>query len=348
VHAGIIGPGHFRFSVAGEPIINLELRLGFVHRGVEKLFEGKLYTEAVGLSECVSGDSSFAHSLAFTKSAEKISGVTVPARVNILRAVFLELERMYNHVNDIGGMAVDVGFSFPGAYASIIKEAILQLNENLSGNRYLRKINVVGGVISDIDGSKKQFLLDSLKSIKSDFNELVRILNSSVSFMDRIDTTGVLRKKTAEDLGVSGLLGRASGIPTDLRKYFSGIYRESGFKISVRESGDVLARLCLRISEFEESIRLIEVFAAKLAKAQGLRISPGIKGASALGYAEGWRGPVLYWLETGPSGLIERCKIVDPSFLNWQGLSFAVLGNIIPDFPLCNKSFNLSYSGNDL
>jgi len=348
VHAGIIGPGHFRFSVAGEPIINLELRLGFTHRGVEKLFESKIYSDAVALSECVSGDSSFAHTLSFVQAAEKISGVTVPARAIILRAVFLELERMYNHINDIGGIALDVGFSFPHAYASIIKETILLLNENLSGSRYLRRVNLVGGVSQDIDENKKQFLLKSLKAIKYDFNELVKILNSSVSFMDRVDTTGVLRRKTAEDLGVVGLVARASGIPTDLRGYFPGPYRNAKFKMITQESGDVLARLRVRISEFEESIRLIEAFAEKLDKPGELRVNMCIKEGSALGYAEGWRGPVLYWLETNSSGLIERCKIVDPSFLNWQGLSFAVFGNIIPDFPLCNKSFDLSYSGNDL
>ena len=348
VHAGIIGPGHFRFSVAGEPIINLELRLGFTHRGVEKLFEGKLYTDVVGLSECVCGDSSFAYSLAFTQAAEKISGVTVPAQASILRAIFLELERMYNHVNDIGGIAVDVGFSFPHAYASIIKEVILQLNEKLSGNRYLRKINVVGGVTQAIDETKKEFLFNFLKRIKSDFSELVKILNSSVSFMDRVDTTGVLRKKTAEDLGVVGLVARASGIPTDLRRYFPGVYNQAKFKMMIQESGDVLARLRVRISEFEESCRLVEEFAARLNKGEKLIIEVQLREGSALGYTEGWRGPILYWLETSPAGLIERCKIVDPSFLNWQGLSFAVLGNIIPDFPLCNKSFDLSYAGNDL
>lgn len=348
VHAGIIGPGHFRFSVAGEPIISLELRLGFTHRGVEKIFEGKLYADAAGLSECVSGDSSFAHSLAFTQAVEKISGAAVPVQASVLRAIFLELERMYNHVNDIGGIAMDVGFSFPAAYASIIKEAILQLNEKLSGNRYLRKINTAGGVTQDMDEPKKQFLLDSLKSIKYDFNELIKILNSSESFMDRVNTTGVLRRKTAEDLGVVGLAARASGIPTDLRKYFPGVYKQAQFKIAVQESGDVLARLRVRISEFKESIRLIEVLIGKLVKSEKLKVIPEVKKGSALGYAEGWRGPVLYWLETSPAGLIERCKIVDPSFLNWQGLSFAVLGNIIPDFPLCNKSFDLSYSGNDL
>lgn len=348
VHAGIIGPGHFRFSVAGEPIINLELRLGFTHRGVEKLFEDKLYTDAVGLSECVSGDSSFAHSLAFTQSAEKISGITVPGQANILRGIFLELERMYNHVNAIGGMAMDVGFSFPAGYASIIKEAILQLNDNLSGSRYLRKINVVGGVRQDIDETKKQLLLASLKSIKYDFKELVKILTLSVSFMDRVDTTGVLRRKTAEDLGVVGLVARASGIPTDLRKYFPGVYPQAKFKMATQESGDALARLRVRILEFEESCRLLEEFAGKLNPGEKLRVEPQSREGSALGYAEGWRGPVLYWLKTNAEGLIERCKIVDPSFVNWQGLSYAVLGNIIPDFPLCNKSFDLSYSGNDL
>ena len=348
VHAGIIGPGHFRFSVAGEPIINLELRLGFTHRGVEKLFEGKFFADVVGLSECVSGDSSFAHSLAFAQAAEKISGVTVPVQANVLRAIFLELERMYNHVNDIGGIAIDVGFSFPHSYASIIKEAILQLNEKLTGNRYLKKVNVVGGVTQGIDETKKQLLIDSLESIKYDFNELLKILNSSVSFMDRVDTTGVLRRKTAEDLGVVGLVARASGIPTDLRKYFPGVYGLTKFKMVTQESGDVLARLRVRISEFEESIRLIEAFVGKLVKSVELIVSPKGREGSALGYAEGWRGPVLYWLETNHAGLIERCKVVDPSFLNWQGLSFAVLGNIIPDFPLCNKSFDLSYSGNDL
>lgn len=348
VHAGIIGPGHFRFSVAGEPIINLELRLGFTHRGVEKLFEDKLYDDALGLSECVCGDSSFAHSLAFIQAIEKISGAAIPAQASYLRGIFLELERMYNHVNDIGGIATDVGFSFPAAYASLIKEAILQLNARLTGNRYLRKVNTIGGVLADIDGSKKQALFDLIKHLKRDFNELVRILYSSVSFMERVDTTGVLRRKTAEDLGAVGLIARASGIPADLRKYFSGIYKEAKFKIATQESGDVLARLGVRISEFQESCRLIEEFASRLKKGGKLRAEPELKGGSALGYAEGWRGPVLYWLKIDPAGLIQRCKIVDPSFLNWQGLSYAVLGNIIPDFPLCNKSFDLSYAGNDL
>ncbi len=348
VHAGIIGPGHFRFSAAGEPVINLEIRLGFTHRGIEKLFEGKTCADAVGLSECVSGDSAFAHSMAFTQAAEKISGAVIPKQALYLRAIFLELERMYNHVNDIGGIAVDVGFSFPAAYASILKEAALQLNDRLCQSRYLKKVNLVGGVSVDIDANKKKMLLESLKEMKNDFSELMKILNSSISFMDRVDATGVLKKKTAQDLGVTGVAGRACGIHMDLRKDFPGPYIGARFKMATQESGDVLARLKVRVFEFEESCRLIEEFLNKLGESEKNNIIPQIKEGSALGYAEAWRGPVLYWLKTDSSGIIQRCKIVDSSFSNWQGLSYAVLGNIIPDFPLCNKSFDLSYSGNDL
>lgn len=352
VHAGIIGPGHFRFSVAGEPIINLEARLGFTHRGVEKLFEGKSCFEAVLLSECVSGDSSFAHSLAFAMAAEKILGVSVSAGTGYIRGLFLELERMYNHVNDMGGMAMDVGFSFPAAYASIIKEAILQVNETLTGSRYLKRVNSIGGIRAEIGREKKEALSEAIKKIGRDFIELEKILYSSVSFMDRVDTTGILRRKTAENFGVVGLCARSSGLPMDLRILFSAEHKEAGFIPAIEQSGDVLARLKIRSSEFKESCRLIGRFLEKipltLAPTAPCAANPGIKAGQALGYSEGWRGAVLYWLRIDASGMIERCKIVDPSFHNWQGLTYAVLGNIIPDFPLCNKSFDLSYSGNDL
>ncbi|MDD2751630.1 MAG: NADH-quinone oxidoreductase subunit C [Candidatus Omnitrophica bacterium] len=348
VHAGIIGPGHFRFSVAGEPIVNLEIRLGFTHRGVEKIFEGKTLQEATMLCERVCGDSAFSHSLAFAMAAEKISAISVPKDTAYLRGIFLELERIYNHANDVGGIALDVGFTFAASYASLIKEAALQLNKRLTGSRYLKDINHPGNILLDFDQEKKACLIAALDKIMRDFRQLSQILYSSVSFMDRVDTAGVLRKKTARDLGVVGLAARASGIPTDLRKYFPGIYKEAKFKMVTQESGDVLARLRVRILEVEESNRLIREFLGKLTFEQREKIIPQPKAGTALGYAEGWRGPVLYWLKTDLSGAIERCKIVDASFHNWQGLSFAALGNIIPDFPLCNKSFDLSYAGNDL
>jgi Ni,Fe-hydrogenase III large subunit/Ni,Fe-hydrogenase III component G len=351
VHAGIIGPGHFRFSAAGEPIINLEIRLGFAHRGAEKLFEGRRADEAVRLAEVVCGDASFAHSLAFAAAAEKICCLQVPRQAEILRAIFLECERLYNHVHVIGGIATDVAFSFPAALAAIIKEDLLQLNEFLCGSRYLKKINVVGGVAVVVGPEKKARFFQVLDKVAEDFQALKKILEDSVSFMDRIDTTGILRRKTAEDLGIVGLVARASGIGVDLRAVFGGVYDEVKFRMAIEQSGDVLARLRVRFSEFSESVRLIKGLAHKLETDKEALVpallTQGVA-RSAIGFAESWRGPVLYWVATDGSGVIERCKIVDPSFHNWPGLSYAALGNIIPDFPVCNKSFDLSYAGNDL
>lgn len=351
VHAGIIGPGHFRFSAAGEPVINLETRLGFTHRGVEKLFETMDADNAVSFSEKVSGDSAFSYSCAFCRGIESIYGLEVPLRASIIRAIFIELERMYNHANDIGGMAVDVGFGYPNALASTVKEDLLALNRMLTGSRYLKGVNRIGGVNADISGEMKPLLLDSVLRAREIMNELNGILHSSVSFMDRVDGTGILKKKTAADLGVTGLAARASGIRCDLREIFDGqVYGACRFKPAVQEEGDVLARLNVRFDEFEASVGMINKMAEMLDKAgkSGLKAEYIPKAGAAIGSIEAWRGPVIIWVRTDPSGRIERCKITDPSFKNWQGLCFSVLGNIIPDFPLCNKSFDLSYPGNDL
>ena len=348
VHAGIIGPGHFRFSCAGEPIINLEIRLGFKHRGIEKLFEGKSVYDALSISECCSGDASFANSLSYSCAIEKIANIEVSENTRQLRAVFLELERMYNHINDIGGIAVDVGFSFPAAYASIVKENILQLNEKVTSSRYLRNINSIGAVAINWDKDKARIVRESLKKIYKDFREIKEILLSSVSFMDRVDGTGVLKKKTAEDLGITGMAARASGIAVDLRKDFPGIYAKAKFNLIKQETGDCLSRLNVRMFEFEESLKLILEFLDKIEPQTAMQDNYDMKEGFALGYVEAWRGALAYWIKINKEGVIERCKITDPSFLNWQALSFCVLGDIIPDFPLCNKSFDLSYSGNDL
>lgn len=345
VHAGIIGPGHFRFSVAGEPIIHLESRLGFTHRGVEKLLEGRDAAEAVRLAECVAGEAAFAHSLACCRAAERVGGIIVPPRAEYLRAVFLELERLYNHVADIGTIALDVGFSFPAAEASILKENLQALNAELTGSRFLKHVNLPGGVSWDLDHAGVEKLLAGLAAIARDFRRLREMLYASVSFLDRVETTGELSKKLAEDLGVIGLAGRASGVKLDLREVFPGVY--DNLKVKVREKGDVLARLELRLDEFEESVRQIERLARKLPEGAIAAAEMLVGNGQALGWAESWRGPVLYWLRF-TEGRIERGKIVDPSFHNWTGLSSAVLNNIVPDFPVCNKSFNLSYSGNDL
>lgn len=348
VHAGIIGPGHFRFSVAGEPIVNLELRLGFTHRGIEKIFEGKDVYAAVNLSERVSGDSAFSHSWAFCRAIEKITKADVPAVCIYERAICLELERIYNHFTGIGGMAVDVGFSYPAQFAAVLKERVLRLNAKLTQSRYLKGFNYLGGVRAYFREENLQFMRQELSAIIKEHSELKKMLYGSVSFMDRADDTGVLRKKTAEDIGIIGLAGRASGINLDLRKVFPDVYKDSGFHPVKQERGDCLSRLKVRIDEVEESIRLINYFSDKIKPFKAAaKIDISKYNGSALGAIEGWRGPVLYWVEIS-NGVIDRCKVVDASFHNWQGLSFAVLGNIIPDFPLCNKSFDLSYAGNDL
>lgn len=350
VHAGIIGPGHFRFSVAGEPIINLETRLGFTHRGVEKLLEGKNFKDALSIAECVSGDSVFGHSMALSMAVEKICGINPSKYLCYLRTALLELERMYNHINDIGGMTLDVGFTYPAALASLMKESLLGLNKRLTGHRYLKGVNAIGGLNRQFTKNEKFVLNDSLKPIFKDFTSLKNILLSNISFMDRIDSTGILRKRTAQDLGVIGLAGRSSGTGMDLRAHFSSTHSDVKFNMAKQSKGDVLARLNVRLDEFEESARIIRLCIEKSASEESLDsdIGTGNREGFALGYVEGWRGPILYWLKADKRGVVERCKIVDPSFHNWQGLSYAVLGNIIPDFPLCNKSFDLSYSGNDL
>lgn len=350
VHAGVIGPGHFRFSAAGEPIINLEIRLGWTHRGIEKLLEGKRPAQALGIFECISGDTAFGYGLSFCESVEKILKADVSGRSKLLRAVFLELERIYNHANDIGGMALDVGFSFPAQYASLIKESILQLNERLCGSRFLKGVNRIGGVGLDLGAEMRGLVREALGKIEKDMLQLEGMLYSSTSFMDRVDSTGILRTKTARDLGITGLAARASAIPTDMRKILPGIYNGLSFNLIKEHTGDVLARLKARFDEVKESSCLIKQCLGLLEKEAGAASAVFKEDAEGfgIGCVEAWRGPVFVWTALNKEGVIERCKIVDPSFRNWEALSFAVLGNIVPDFPLCNKSFDLSYSGNDL
>lgn len=349
VHAGIIEPGHFRFSTAGEPIINLEIRLHYKHRGVEKLMETVNFKEGCLVAERVSGDSTASHATAYCQALEKIAGVEVPTSAKYTRMIALELERLYNHIADVGGIATDVAFIFGAARAGILREKIMQLNEELTGSRFLRGLIIPGGVTKNLFPAREK-ILSTLKEVEKEFRELVDILYSSASFMDRVRTTGVIAKKTVEDLGIVGVPARAAGVDIDMRRDAPyEAYCEVEFKVPVYTQGDVFARLAVRIDEAYESIRIIEQVLSK--KPQGdLKID--IKELKphrfALGCVEGWRGSIVYWIMTATQGRLYRCKIKDPSFSNWPGLSYAVRRNIVPDFPLCNKSFNLSYSGNDL
>jgi Ni,Fe-hydrogenase III large subunit/Ni,Fe-hydrogenase III component G len=347
VHAGVIEPGHFRFSVAGEPILNLEIRHFYTHKGVEKLFESTSIDKAVFLSERVSGDNSAAHSLAFCHAVENIAGIDIPSRAKYIRTILLELERIYNHLGDIAGIATDVAYAFGAAHANYLKERVMQLNEKVTGSRLLRGMNTIGGIRRDI-GDKKEMILKELGSLQNDFRELMELLISSPSVADRIETTGRISREIAKGLHVVGPVGRASGIDSDVRRdHPYAAYPELEFKVPVFKEGDVNARTMLRAFEVFESLSIIQQALSRLPEGDNKTDIGQIPDGYALGSTEAPRGETLYWVNIS-NNKIERCKVRDPSFCNWLAIEYAVLDNIVPDFPIINKSLSLSYSGNDM
>ena len=351
IHAGIIEPGHFRFSVAGEPIMQLEVRHFWKHRGVEKLFENHTLTTAVPLTERVSGDTTVGHSLAYCQAVETLLGLEVPRRARYLRSLFLELERLHNHLGDVGAICNDTAYTLAHAHGSRMKEQIMQLNDRLTGSRFLRGVNCVGGVDVDLEASRFDEVVAELDRLEKDFTELEEIIFANASLTDRLETTGVLNERTAIDHGVMGVVGRASNINRDVRRdHPFAAYDELQVKVALYRYGDVRARMRVRMDEIHESIRLIREVRARIP--HGPIMAPPTRapapGEWALSAVEGWRGEILYFVMAGEDGAIHRCKVRDPSFVNWPAIQYAVLGNIIPDFPLINKSFNLSYAGNDL
>ena len=349
VHAGIIEPGHFLFSVAGEPVLYLQLRLFYTHKGTEKLFENLPLPHCVRLAESISGDSAFAHSTAFCDAIERAAGVEVPARARFLRSICLELERLYNHIGDIGAICNDVAFVTAHMHCFRLKERVLRTNEQLTGNRFLRGMNCLGGVHFDFNAEQLRKLMDMGAELRQEFDGVVDLIDESSSTRDRLEQTGVLRPEVARDLGVVGIAGRASGVDRDLRRDFPhAAYDRVEVKVPVYKEGDVERRMRVRIDEVRESLSLIERFVSMLPDGP-LRVDLGElpPGLTALGYAEGWRGEIFHWIRTGPGNRLARCKVKDPSLQNWPALSEAILGNIVPDFPVVNKSFNLSYSGTD-
>lgn len=349
VHAGIIEPGHFNFAVAGEPVIYLQLRMFYTHKGTEKKFEQLPARQAVYLAESVSGDSSFAHGLAFCLALEKIAGIEVPAYAQYGRVIFLELERLYNHVADIGAIAADVGFMIASAHAARLREMLLRVNEETGGSRLLRGVVCPGGLRRKIGPAALGAALDRLRVFEREFDELAELIERSDSTIDRLEHTGVLTPAKAHDLGVIGLAGRASGQDLDVRRDHSfAAYADLPFEVPVFQEGDVLSRMRVRIEEVRQSARLIRAAAARLPGGPaGAPLPPLPEGRSAFSAVEGWRGEIFYWLRSGPDGMLARCKVKDPSLNNWPALVEALQGNIIPDFPVINKSFNLSYSGTD-
>jgi Ni,Fe-hydrogenase III large subunit/Ni,Fe-hydrogenase III component G len=351
VHAGIIEPGHFRFSVAGEPIIHLDVQLFYTHKGTEKIAEGMAPRRAVFLAERISGDTSFAHALAFCHAIERLTGTEIPQRALMIRTMVLELERLYNHIGDVGAILLDVGFAVGAATAFEIKERLQQLNELLTGSRLLRGIAAIGGVRREPEAvpARRQALRETLATTKQSFDDLVDLVMSSASVVDRLETTGILSHDDALRLGVAGIAGRASGIDRDFRRdHPHCAYPYLRFPVAVHSEGDVLARMNVRIDEVRNSLAMLDQLQHQHIGEPimtSVETVPPLK--YALGYAEGWRGETVHWVMTDSDGSLFRWKITDPSFHNWRALQVAVRNNIVPDFPVINKSFNLSYSGND-
>jgi Ni,Fe-hydrogenase III large subunit len=305
----------------------------------------------VELAERISGDTTIGLSLAYCQALEALAGTEVPERARFLRVILLEMERLYNHIADFGMIANDTGFAFAHAHCFRLRERLLRLNKQLTGNRLLRGGVTPGGVGHDIPPGLD--LPEELDAILKDFNEIVEICFSNTILMDRLEGTGALEHQTAVDHGVLGYVARASGIKIDVRRdHPFAAYDELNklpWKTPVYTSGDVHARTMVRVEEVRESVNLIRVAFNNL-RAGPLAIGCGPLPAfePAFGIVEGWRGAIIHWVMADDKGRMYRVKVKDPSFVNWPALSFALLKNIVPDFPLCNKSFNQSYSGNDL
>jgi Ni,Fe-hydrogenase III large subunit/Ni,Fe-hydrogenase III component G len=348
VHAGIIEPGHFRFSVEGETIVNLETRLGFVHKGTEKLFETLPLERTVALAERISGDTSVGHALAWCRTLEALARCTIPPRAAAIRALLLEMERLYNHVGDVGMIVNDTGFAFGHAHCFRLREELLRLNERLTGHRLMRGAVVPGGVGPSV--TVPATLVTEVAHLVREFEEVARLSLDNTLVLERLQGTGRLTNRTAREMQVVGMVARASGIDTDARRDAPfAPYDALAVRVPCYETGDVWARTMVRLDEARESARLIAALAHALPGGEGrVPLPPLPAGEHATTVVEGWRGPLWYWaLAAGPATLA-RVKVVDPSFRNWPALEYAVLENIVPDFPLCNKSFNLSYSGSDL
>jgi Ni,Fe-hydrogenase III large subunit/Ni,Fe-hydrogenase III component G len=346
VHAGMIGPGHFRFSVVGETILKLKARLWFVHRGLEKHVQGRRPADALPIAERISGDTTAGHALAFCQAVEDALGIAVDEDTRRLRAIVLELERLYNHVADIGALCNDVGHSILNSHASRIRERLLRLNEHVTGHRLLRgAIGIGSATVTRLPDPA------DLAAIAADIGDVVDLALGHSVVLDRFTGTAVLTREQAADLGTLGYVARASGLDVDARRD----HPSSGTVFSRPESrqtgGDVLARFRIRAEEITESAGMITALVDHLGDVPPVAppdVPPTETPMAGVGIVEGWRGTIVHRIELAADGTVTRLKIVDPSFFNWPALPVALADTIVPDFPLVNKSFNLSYAGNDL
>lgn len=350
VHAGIIEPGHFRFSSIGEKILYLELRHFYKYRGVERYLQGRSIIEGVLAAERISGDETVANSVAYCQAIERIAGIDITDRAKGLRAILQELERIHCHLADIAGAATDVAFSVGASKAAILRERVMAINEAIFGSRFLRSTIIPGGLRRDIDDGAHALLLGFVDSTRNALEEFKSSLMDRSSVLDRFERTGALNRNHAVALTVVGPVARSTGIPIDARiDYPYGFYVRYPLEIAVRNDGDVAARVRLKFDEIEQSLGIIKYALHDIRSGnvcvKDISLTPN---ESCLGWSEAPRGLTLCWVEVGDNNRITNCRWRTPSFNNWPALPYALQGDIVPDFPLVNKSFNLSYAGNDL
>jgi Ni,Fe-hydrogenase III large subunit len=349
VHAGIIEPGHFRFTANGETVVRLEERLGYVHKGIEQLMTGATLDKACRLAGRTSGDSTVAYALAFAHAVESAWDMQVPPRALHLRALMAELERLANHFGDIGAICNDASFSLMHAQCGILREHTLRTADACFGHRLMMDCVAPGGLAADLAASGPSSVLALLDRIRRIFPQLIELYDNTASLQDRTATTGVLSAALARQFGAGGYIGRASGRAFDARKTPGySPYDTLEFEIPIMTIGDVNSRVWVRIREVEESMRLIEQILNRLPEGpilQPLHARAGMR--EGLGLVEGFRGDVLVWIRLD-GDRVSRCHLRDPSWFQWPLLEAVIEGNIVADFPLCNKSFNCSYSGHDL
>lgn len=346
VHAGLIEPGHFRFSVVGETIIKLKARLWFVHKGLEKLFQGRRPPDAIALAERISGDTAVGHNLAFCLAVEDALGITAPPQARRARAILLELERLYNHITDIGALCNDVGHGILNAHALQIREQLLRINAEVTGHRLLRGAIGPGTAVLNQPPDPTR-----LAAIAADIAEIVDLALRHSVVRDRFAGTAVLTRGQAADLGTLGYVARASGLDIDARRDHPTAELAS-FVTSTADTGDVLARFTTRAAEIATSVAIItNLLEQPVADDDPPQLTADRSATwprSGVGIVEGWRGTITHRIELDHDDRLTRVKVVDPSFFNWPALPVALADTIVPDFPLVNKSFNLSYAGNDL
>ena len=350
VHAGVIEPGHFRFQCHGEHVLHLEISLGYQHRGIERALVGGPDKRTLHYMETLAGDTTVGHATAYCQAVEALSESTVPARAEVLRGISLELERLANHTGDLGALAADVGYLPTASYCGRLRGEFLNMTASVCGNRFGRALVRPGGVGFDLDAPVVAQLLDRLQSALGDVTSAVNLLWDSPSVMARFEDTGTVDRGVCGELGLVGPAARACGVERDARIEFpSGIFRFAQIPISTWHTGDVFARAYVRWLEMQRSAVFVQEQLASLPDGP-VRTEVGQLAPQqvVVSLAEGWRGEVCHVAMTDPHGRFAGYKIVDPSFHNWMGLAMALRGQQISDFPLCNKSFNLSYCGHDL